>query len=68
MYGVTKDKGRVASGRGSGTVELTYNSRRVVARVENSSDVEEVVGRMKKRLGENKALVMISLVDNLVMI
>jgi hypothetical protein len=68
MYGVTKDKGRVASGRGSGTVELTYNSRRVVATVENSSDVEEVVGRMKKRLGENKALVMISLVDNLVMI
>jgi hypothetical protein len=66
--GVTKDKGRVASGRGSGTVELTYNSRKVVATVENCSDVEEVVGRMKKRLGENKAVVMISLVDNLVMI
>ena len=68
VKGVTKDKERVASGRGSGTVELTYNSRKVVATVVNSSDVEEVVNRMKKSLGENKAVVMISSVDDLVMI
>jgi nitrogen regulatory protein PII len=68
VKGVTKDKERVASGRGSGTIELTYNSRKVVATVVNSSDVEEVVSRMKKSLGENKAVVMISSVDDLVMI
>src|SRR5213594_4884235 len=68
VKGVTKDKERVASGRGSGTVELTYNSRKVVATVVNSSDVEEVVNRMKKSLGESKAVVMISSVDDLVMI
>ena len=69
VKGVTKDKERVASGRGSGTIELTYNSRKVVATVVNSSDVQEVVSRMKKSLGEeNKAVVMISSVDDLVMI
>src|SRR6266498_277788 len=63
VKGVTKDKERVASGRGSGTVELSYNSRKVI-----SSDVDEVVGRMKKNLGGNKAVVMITSVDDLVLI
>ena len=57
-----------ASGRGSGTVELTYNSRKVIATVVNSSDVKEVVSRMKKSLAGNKAVVMISSVDDLVLI
>jgi nitrogen regulatory protein PII len=68
VKGVTKDKERVASGRGSGTVELSYNSRKVIATVVNSSDVDEVVGRMKKNLGGNKAVVMITSVDDLVLI
>lgn len=68
VKGVTKDKDRVASGRGSGTVELAYNSRKVIATVVNSSDVEEVVSRMKKGLAGNKAVVMISSVDDLVLI
>ena len=68
VKGVTKDKETVASGRGSGTVELTYNSRKVIATVVNSSDVKEVVSRMKKNLGGNKAVVMISSVDDLVLI
>jgi nitrogen regulatory protein PII len=68
VKGVTKDKERVASGRGSGTVELTYNSRKVIATVVNSSDVKEVVSRMKKNLAGNKAVVMISAVDDLVLI
>jgi len=68
VKGVSKDKERVASGRGSGTVELTYNSRKVVATVVNSAVVEEVVSRMKKSLGGNNAVVMISSVDDLVMI
>jgi nitrogen regulatory protein PII len=68
VKGVTKDKEMVASGRGSGTVELTYNSRKVIATVVNSSDVKEVVSRMKKSLAGNKAVVMISAVDDLVLI
>ena len=68
VKGVTKDKETVASGRGSGTVELTYNSRKVIATVVNSSDVKEVVSRMKKSLAGNKAVVMISAVDDLVLI
>ena len=36
--------------------------------IENSSDVDEVVGRMKKNLGGNKAVVMITSVDDLVLI
>jgi hypothetical protein len=39
-----------------------------VATVVNSAVVEEVVSRMKKSLGGNKAVVMISAVDDLVMI
>lgn len=68
VKGVTKDKETVASGRGSGTVELTYNSRKVIATVVNSYDVKEVVSRMKKSLAGNKAVVMISSVDDLVLI
>jgi len=68
VKGVSKDKERVASGRGSGTVELAYNARKVVATVVNSDDVNEVVGKMKKALDGNKAVVMISSVDDLVMI
>jgi nitrogen regulatory protein PII len=68
VKGVTKDKETVASGRGSGTVELTYNSRKVIATVVNSSDVKEVVSRMKKSLAGNKGVVMISAVDDLVLI
>ena len=68
VKGVSKDKERVASGRGSGTVELAYNTRKVVATVVNSDDVNEVVGKMKKALDGNKAVVMISSVDDLVMI
>jgi nitrogen regulatory protein PII len=68
VKGVSKDKERVASGRGSGTVELAYNTRKVVATVVNSDDVQEVVGKMKKALDGNKAVVMISSVDDLVMI
>lgn len=63
-----KEKERVASGRGSGTIELAYTTRKVVATVVNSDDVEEVVSRMKQALSGDKAVVMISSVDDLVMI
>jgi nitrogen regulatory protein PII len=68
VRGAGKDKERVASGRGSGTVELAYTTRKVVATVVNSDVVEEVVSRMKKALAGDKAVVMISSVDDLVML
>jgi len=45
-----KERERVASCRGSGTTELAYTARKVVATVVNADDVEEVVRRMKKVL------------------
>jgi nitrogen regulatory protein PII len=63
-----ESKERVASGRGSGTMELAYSTRKVVATVVNSDDAEEVVSSMKKALSGDKAVVMISSVDDLVMI
>jgi nitrogen regulatory protein PII len=68
VKGAGKEKERVASGRGSGTSELAYNTRKVIATVVNSDDVKEVAERMKKALGGDKAVVMISTVDDLVML
>jgi nitrogen regulatory protein PII len=66
----TKDekKERVASGRGSGTLELAYTTRKIVATVVNSDDLEGVVEKMKKAAGGEKAVVMIQPVDDLVML
>jgi nitrogen regulatory protein PII len=68
VKGAGKDKERVASGRGSGTFELAYTTRKVVATVVKSGDTNEVVERMKKALAGEKAAVMISPVDDLVLI
>ena len=68
VKGAGKDKERVASGRGSGTFELVYTTRKVVATVVNSDDVNEAAERMKKALAGDKAVVMISSVDDLVML
>jgi nitrogen regulatory protein PII len=67
VKGVGKDKERVGSGRGSMTVDQTYATRKIVATVVKSSDANQVVERMKKALGGEKAVVMISPVDDLVM-
>jgi len=67
VKGVSKEKERVASGRGMGTVDLAYNTRKVIATVVNGDDVDDIVGRMKKALGgDSGAVVMISSVDDLV--
>ena len=69
VRGVGKEKGeRVASGRGSGTSEQAYATRKVVATVLKSGDTNQVVERMRKALGGEKAVVMISPVDDLVML
>ena len=62
-----KERERVSSGRGVGTMELAYTNRKVVATVVNADDVEGVVERLRKALGgESGAVVMISPVDDLV--
>lgn len=67
VKGAGKDKERVSSGRGVGTVELAYTTRKVVATVLNSDDVEDAIARMKKALGgESGAVVVITPVDDLV--
>jgi hypothetical protein len=50
------------------TVDQTYATRKIVATVVKSGDANQVVERMKKALGGEKAVVMISPVDDLVMI
>src|ERR1051325_2378541 len=66
----TKDEKtqRVASGRGSGTMELAYTTRKIVATVVNSDNLDEVTQRMKKSLDGDKAVIMIQPVDDLVML
>jgi nitrogen regulatory protein PII len=68
VKGATKERLRISSGRGSGTVDLAYTTRKVVATVVNSEDVDAVIERLKKTLNGDKAVVMISLVDDLVML
>ena len=60
MKGATKDKERIASGRGSGTFELAYTTRKIVATVVSSDNVNDVIERMKKAIAGEKAVVMIS--------
>jgi nitrogen regulatory protein PII len=68
VKGVGKEKERFSSGRGSGTSDLGYTTRKVVATVVSSDHVNEIVERVKKSIGGNKAVVMISPVDDLVML
>jgi nitrogen regulatory protein PII len=62
VKGAGTDKQRVASGRGSSTLELAYM---VVAIVVKSDDVDAVIERMKNALAGGKAVFMISQVDDL---
>jgi nitrogen regulatory protein PII len=67
VKGAGKDKERVTSGRGMGTIELAYTTRKVVATVVNADDMEEIIAKMKKALGgASGAVVVVSPVDDLV--
>jgi nitrogen regulatory protein PII len=67
VKGATKEKERVTSGRGMGTIELSYTTRKVVATVVNADDMEQVISKMKKALGGGSgAVVVVSPVDDLV--
>ena len=67
VKGSGKEKERVSSGRGGGTIDLQYTTRRLVATVVKSDDVEDIIDRMKKALGVGSgAVVMMQPVDDLV--
>jgi nitrogen regulatory protein PII len=67
VKGSGKEKERVTSGRGGGTIDLQYTTRRLVATVVKSNDVEDIIDRMKKALGGGSgAVVMMQPVDDLV--
>ena len=51
VKGSGKEKEKVSSGRGVGITDLAYTTRKVVATVVNSNNVNDVVDRMKKALG-----------------
>ena len=66
VKGSGKEKERVSSGRGVGTTDLAYTTRKIVATVVNSDNVNDVLDRMKKALGVGSgAVVMISAIDDL---
>jgi nitrogen regulatory protein PII len=67
VKGSGKEKKRVSSGRGVGITDLAYTTRKVVATVVNSDNVNDVLDRMKKALGGGSgAVVMMQPVDDLV--
>jgi nitrogen regulatory protein PII len=67
VKGSGKEKERVTSGRGGGTIDLQYTTRRLVATVVKSDDVEDIIDRMKKALGGGSgAVVVMQPVDDLV--
>jgi nitrogen regulatory protein PII len=67
VKGSGKEKERVSSGRGGGTIDLQYTTRKLVATVVKSDDVEDIIDRMKKALGGGSgAVVMMQPVDDLV--
>ena len=67
VKGAGKEKERVTSGRGMGTVELAYTSRKIVATVVDSERVEDVVDAMRGALGgQSGGVLVISPVDDIV--
>ena len=67
VKGSGKEKERVSSGRGGGTIDLQYTTRKLVATVVKSEDVEDIIDRMKKALGGGSgAVVVMQPVDDLV--
>lgn len=67
VKGSGKEKERVSTGRGVSSSDLSYTTRRVVATVVNSDNIDDVIDRMKNALGGGSgAVVMIQAVDDLV--
>jgi nitrogen regulatory protein PII len=62
-----KEKERITTGRGMGTMEVAYVSRKIIATVVDPGRVDDVAEAIKGALGgESKAVVVVSPVDGLV--
>ena len=67
VKGAGKEKERVTSGRGMGTIDLAYTTRKIVATVVNADSVVQVTNAMKNALGgDSGAVVVVTPVDELV--
>ena len=67
VKGAGKEKERVTSGRGMGTIDLAYTTRKIVATVVNADSVVQVTNAMKSALGgDSGAVVVVTPVDELV--
>jgi nitrogen regulatory protein PII len=67
VKGAGKEKEKVTSGRGMGTVELAYTTRKIIATIVDSERVEDVVDAMRGALGgQSGGVLVISPVDDLV--
>lgn len=67
VKGAGKERERVTSGRGMGTIELAYTTRKVIATVVNAEDVESVVEIFRNALGKDAGgVVVVSTVDDLI--
>ncbi len=67
VKGAGKDKERVTSGRGMGTVELAYTSRKIIVTIADSDRIDDIVDAMKEALGEESSgVLLISPVDDVI--
>lgn len=68
VKGAGKEKERLTSGRGMGTSELGYTTRKLVATVVDAERVEDVMDAIKGELAgkSGRVIIMVSSVDDLI--
>jgi len=70
VKGAGKETEKIMSGRGSGTSELAYTTRKIIATVVDSSRVEDIVDAIKGELSGkgSRAVIVLSPVDDIIQI
>jgi nitrogen regulatory protein PII len=68
VKGAGKEKEKLASGRGIGTTELGYTTRKVVATIVDAGRADEVINAIKAELAgkTGRVVIMVSPVDDLI--
>jgi len=62
-----KEKGKARSGRGTGTIEVAYVPRKIIATVVESNKIQDVSAMIKKTIGgESKGVIIVSSVDDFI--
>jgi nitrogen regulatory protein PII len=61
-----KEKEKVTSGRGMGTVELAYVSRKVIVTIVDANRIDDVSAAVRGAMGGSKGVLIILPVDDLV--